>query len=64
MTTQVSTKFIKGSNMPYGKGAVAGTSVLAVTGFSAVGLALAAVTLVLVGMALMQLCKPSPAVRP
>lgn len=56
--------------MPYGPSttvagvSVGGVSVLAATGLSVAGWLLAAVTLILLGIALMQLFKPAPALRP
>ena len=51
--------------MPYGpKGAAAGTGILAATGFSVAGWVLGAITLVLVGLALLQLARPGPSTRP
>lgn len=50
--------------MPYGKSTVAGSGLLAATGLSVAGWLLAAVTLILLGIALVQLCKPGSAIRP
>lgn len=51
--------------MPYGtNGAVGGTGVLAATGFAMAGWMVGAITLMLVGMALVMLVRRSPAVRP
>lgn len=51
--------------MPYGtKGAIGGSSVLATTGFALAGWMVGAITLVLLGVALVMLVRPGPAVRP
>lgn len=52
--------------MPYGaKGAVAGSSgALAATGFALAGWVVGAVTLVLLGIAVLQLVRPAAADRP
>lgn len=51
--------------MPYGaKGAVGGTGALAATGFAMAGWVIWAVTLIFLGMALVQLVRPRPALRP
>ncbi len=51
--------------MPYGSaGAVAGTGALAATGFALGGWLVGAVTILLLGIALVQLVRPSPADRP
>jgi hypothetical protein len=51
--------------MPYGaKGAVGGTAALAATGFGMAGWLIGAVTLIFLGIALIQLVRPAPALRP
>ena len=52
--------------MPYGaRGAVVGSGgALAATGFAVTGWVIGAITLILVGVALLQLMRRSPAVRP
>lgn len=51
--------------MPYGaRGAVGGTAALAATGFGVAGWVIGAITLLLLGIAIVQLVRPSPALRP
>jgi hypothetical protein len=51
--------------MPYGaKGALGGTGALAATGFGVASWVVGAITLLMLGIALLQLCRRSPAVRP
>lgn len=52
--------------MPYGaKGAVVGSSgALAATGFALTGWVIGAITMILLGIALLQLFRPAPADRP
>lgn len=53
--------------MQYGAKAsvgVAGTGALAMTGFAVAGWLVAAITLILVGVAMIQLVRRSPALRP
>lgn len=51
--------------MPYGaRGAIGGTGVLAATGFALASWVVGAITLILVGIALVMLMRRSPSVRP
>lgn len=51
--------------MPYGaKGAVGGTAALAATGFGVAGWLIGAITMLLLGIAIVQLVRPAPALRP
>lgn len=51
--------------MPYGaKGAVGGTAALAATGFGVAAWLIGAVTMLLLGIAIIQLVRPAPALRP
>lgn len=51
--------------MPYGaKGSLGGSGVLAATGISTAGWVIWAVTLIFLGMALVQLVRPRSALRP
>jgi hypothetical protein len=51
--------------MPYGpKAAVGGTGLLAATGFAVAGWVVGAITLILLGIALLQLARPAPSQRP
>lgn len=51
--------------MPYGaKGAVGASGALAATGFAVAGWVIGTITLIMVGIAILQLCRRSPALRP
>ena len=50
--------------MPYGTGSTLASGTLAATGFALAGWLVGAVTLLLLGIACMQLARRSPALRP
>jgi amino acid transporter len=50
--------------MPYGSKTAMGGTALAFTGFSAAGWIVGAITMIFLGIALVQLARRSPAMRP